>query len=167
VFDKLKAFVLARTPGKSDVFHFDPSLKPVDRKFVETVARDLGMGSSIEYSNEDDTKHIYVEFESDDEDDTDEYETDDEALAARDRVLNKYDNAPVVAELSNEEIEQEEKNRADQRFKKWRADYYMVRHYTHHQRCRHCMVTNYTGTRLFFLRRKWTSISTTNSKWMD
>lgn len=98
----------------------------MDRKFVETVARDLGMGSAIEYSNEDDTKHIYVEFESDDEEDTDEYEEDEEALAARDRVLNKYDNAPVVAELSNEEIEQEEKDRADQQFKKWRADYYMV-----------------------------------------
>ncbi|KAI8099060.1 exoribonuclease 1 [Halteromyces radiatus] len=128
IFEKLKEFVLAHKPGKSEALHFPPDLKAVDRRFVEMVSDDLGLEAAIEYSNEDDSKHVYVEInESDESDESEETEdeVDEEAIAARDRVFNKYDNAPVVAELSAEEIEQQEKDKADQKFKQWRADYYM------------------------------------------
>lgn len=126
LFERIKEFVLAHKPGKSEALHFPPDLNTVDRRFIEVIAKDLGLQSSIEYSNEDDSKHIYVEFDDSDEDFTED-DLDEEDMEARNRVLKKYENAPTVAELSQEEIEKQEKEKAEVAFKQWKSDYYMVR----------------------------------------
>lgn len=127
LFERIKEFVLAHKPGKSEALHFPPDLNTVDRRFIEVIAKDLGLQSSIEYSNEDNSKHIYVEFDDDSDEDYTENDIDEEDIEARNRVLKKYEDAPTVAELSQEEIEKKEKEKAEIAFKQWKTDYYMVK----------------------------------------
>ncbi|KAF7721539.1 hypothetical protein EC973_004513 [Apophysomyces ossiformis] len=127
IFEQVKEFVLAHKPGATESYHFPAGLRARDRKFIETLARDLGLHYATEYSNEDGSKHVYVEFyenEEGTEEDTEE-EMDEEAIAARDRVLDKYEKASLVPDvLSEEEISRMEKEKFEAGFKEWKAAYY-------------------------------------------
>lgn len=110
---------------------FDFPFKARDRKFMLKLCKDLNMTCDI-VSNSDKTTDVELIFDYDldtttDEDDgSDKSSIDEEAIAARDRVLNKYQNAEVIPEkVSREDIEREEKAKFEADLKQWKADYYM------------------------------------------
>lgn len=73
---------------------------------------------------------MYIEFEENEEGEEDVSsveELDEEALAARDRVLAKYENATVVKDMmTEEELNRREKERFDADFAEWKREYYKV-----------------------------------------
>lgn len=130
LFAQIKSFIMEHSPANPGQLHFKPSLKARDRKFIENVADDFGLHYAIEYSNEDNSKHVYIEFEENEEGEEDVSsveELDEEALAARDRVLAKYENATVVKDMmTEEELNKREKERFDADFAEWKREYYKV-----------------------------------------
>ncbi|KAI8137507.1 XRN 5'-3' exonuclease N-terminus-domain-containing protein [Fennellomyces sp. T-0311] len=127
LFGQIKEFILEHSPANPGQLHFPSNLKARDRRFIEVAANDFNLHYATEYSNEDNSKHVYIEFEENEEgeEDVSEEEMDEEALAARDRVLAKYETARVIKdELTEEELYriEEEKYYADH--KEWKRQYY-------------------------------------------
>ncbi|KAI8388238.1 exoribonuclease 1 [Radiomyces spectabilis] len=126
LFFQVREFVLEHQPGKAESYHFPPNIKARDRKFIEELARKLGLMYATEYSNEDGTKHVYIEFyENETEDDDEEVSEDEEAIAARDRVLKKYESAEIISDTqTEEELDRIEKEKYEKGLKEWKAYYY-------------------------------------------
>ncbi|KAL0087236.1 XRN 5'-3' exonuclease N-terminus-domain-containing protein, partial [Phycomyces blakesleeanus] len=126
IFKNIKAFVLAHKPGKTEALRFDPEeTKESDKKFIQNVARDLGLNYVSRYNDQDGSKELFIEFFESDESDESEDELDEEAILARDRVLNKYARAHVVTDTKTEEdLERQEKETYDNGFKEWKSRYY-------------------------------------------
>ncbi|KAI7872693.1 XRN 5'-3' exonuclease N-terminus-domain-containing protein [Spinellus fusiger] len=125
LFLKIKAYVLENTPAKAGVLRFSYDMKPPDRKFIETLARQLSLHCVTETSNQDGSKSIMIHFYQSDESEEEE-EIDEEAIAARDRVLAKYAKAQINHDPEAEaELERQEKERHDMGVKEWKANYYM------------------------------------------
>ena len=129
IFGQIKEFILEHSPANPGQLHFPANLKARDRRFVEVVAKEFNLHFATEYSNEDNSKHVYIEFEENEEgeEDASEEEIDEEALAARDRVLAKYENARVIKdELTEEELSRIEQEKYEADHKEWKRQYYWV-----------------------------------------
>lgn len=128
LFERIKEFILEHSPANPGSLHFEPELNARNRKFVEKVAFDFGLHFATEYSNEDNSKHVYIEFEENEEGEEDtEEELDEEAIAARDRVLAKYENATIIPDvLTEEELRKQEQEEFEAGFKEWKREYYRV-----------------------------------------
>lgn len=132
LFRQIKEFIMTHSPANPGALHFPPELKARDRAFIERVAEDFNLHFATEYSNEDDSKHVYIEFHENEEgeEDTSEEddETDEEAIAARDRVLQKYENAQTIPDqLTEEEFNQQEQEKYEEGLREWKREYYHVR----------------------------------------
>ena len=122
---------MEHSPANPGQLHFPASLNARDRRFIEIVANDFNLHHSTEYSNEDNSKHVYIEFfenEEGEEDTSEEDEDyDEEAIAARDRVLEKYENAKVIKDgMTEEELSRIEQEKYDADHKEWKRQYYLV-----------------------------------------
>lgn len=115
LYEQVKKFVLERP---EDALHFPSTLPKGDTHFVKTLAQKLGLHSAIEFAESTKTSHIYIDFEESEEDDTD----DEESQAAIQRVLKKYEKAPVEEEQPEDNLE--DKELFDQKFLEWKQDYY-------------------------------------------
>ncbi|KAI7852090.1 XRN 5'-3' exonuclease N-terminus-domain-containing protein [Circinella umbellata] len=130
LFAKIKEFIMEHSPANPGQLHFPASLNARDRRFIETVANDFNLHHSTEYSNEDNSKHVYIEFYENEEGEEDtseeDEEFDEEAIAARDRVLQKYENAKVIKdEMTEEELSRIEQEKYDGDHKEWKRQYYL------------------------------------------
>lgn len=110
--------------GNGTTLEFDFPFKARDRKFIVKLSKDLNMTCDI-VSNPDKTTDVELMFDYDLEDSDSEESIDEEAIAARDRVLKKYEDAEIISDtISREDIEREEKAKFDAELKQWKADYY-------------------------------------------
>lgn len=129
IFREISNYLLGDKPGKGQTFHFNLPFKARDKKFVDKLAKDLNMSCHIDFDQEDKSTYVELSFDSDDDEiegESEESEIDEEAIAARDRVLKKYENAEIIPEnMSKEDIEREEKDKFEAGLKQWKADYYM------------------------------------------
>ncbi|RUS21744.1 hypothetical protein BC938DRAFT_475360, partial [Jimgerdemannia flammicorona] len=130
IYDQIKHFVLDR-PRTSRSLHFPPEYPARDRHFIQTVAKDFGLRHAVEYSSTDESKHVYLEFEEEDEEDEDEDEDEEntseeeEATEAWERVMKKWENAEIVADvITEEEREERERKRVEEGMRAWKKDYY-------------------------------------------
>ena len=124
IFRAASDYLLKEKTGNGTTLEFDFPFKARDRKFVDKLAKDLNMTCDI-VSNPDKTTDVELMFDYDVEP-TDSESEDEEAVAARDRVLKKYEEAEIMPEtVSREDVEREEKLRFDSELKQWKADYYM------------------------------------------
>ncbi|KAI9471931.1 MAG: exoribonuclease 1 [Benjaminiella poitrasii] len=127
IFRQVNNYLLSEKPGKGTTLHFDMPFKARDKKFTIKLAQELNMACHIDYDNMDKSTYVELSFDSDDDenDDTEESDLDEEAIAARDRVLRKYENAEIIPDaLKKEDLEREEKEKYEAGFKQWKADYY-------------------------------------------
>ncbi|KAI9319772.1 XRN 5'-3' exonuclease N-terminus-domain-containing protein [Dichotomocladium elegans] len=129
-FQQIQKFITEHSPSNPGQLHFDASLKARDRKFIENIARDFGLHYATEYSVEDNSKHVYIEFNENEEGEEDPSSSEDlldeEAIAARDRVLAKYQNATVIKDtMTDDEINQREQEKYESDMKEWKRQYYM------------------------------------------
>ena len=100
------------------------TLKAADRKFVEDLASDLHVDwKTVEDSQRD--RHLRLSFPErevfDDEDD--DYEEDEEAQLALNRVLKRYENAKV-ADVSAEDAKNAANKKYEEKFQEWKNKYY-------------------------------------------
>jgi 5'-3' exoribonuclease 1 len=115
---------LVNTPKVRSV-NFDRGFKASDKKFLKELGRDLNMTFRVVHNPEDRSTNVLFEYDTDDDSEP-ESELDEEAMFARDRVLNKYDRAEIIpANMTKEDIKREEDEKLDTVFKQWKADYYM------------------------------------------
>lgn len=120
IFRQVSNYILNERTGNGTTLEFDFPFKARDRKFVEKLTKDLTMTCDIT-SNPDKTTDVEIMFVYDIE----SMESDEEAIAARDRVLKKYEEAEIIPDKVNrEDIEREEKAKFDAALKQWKADYY-------------------------------------------
>lgn len=121
IFRQVSNYLLNEKPGNGTTLEFDFPFKSRDRKFVDKLAKDLNMTCDI-VANPDKTTDVELMFDYDiDSEDS----VDEEAIAARDRVLKKYQDAEIISEnINREELEREEKEKFEVGLKQWKADYY-------------------------------------------
>ncbi|CAO3701777.1 unnamed protein product [Rhizopus microsporus] len=135
IFGKIRDFLV--TPPKlntESTLHFAFPLKSRDKKFLDKLTKELNMSYVYAWSQSHQMTEVELSFThnlyADDTDDSpsttsEESDVDEEAIAARDRVLKKYENAEIIPEeVSREQIEREEKAKFEAAFKQWKADYY-------------------------------------------
>ncbi|KAI9007521.1 XRN 5'-3' exonuclease N-terminus-domain-containing protein [Phycomyces nitens] len=122
IFESVKEFALKHKPGEK--LRLDLQLKNADETFIATLCRDLGFVFAVN-PKKDNIKEVVIEFCDDDESETEVENWDEEAIIARDRVLNKYEKASVISNPEEEELaEKQRKERYDAGFKEWKARYY-------------------------------------------
>jgi 5'-3' exoribonuclease 1 len=131
IFRQVSNYLLSGHTGKGTTIHFEMPFKARDKKFIDKLARDLNMSCHLDYDETDKSTYAELAFDSDDDfDDEEEAESepseiDEEAIAARDRVLKKYQEAQIIPDaLSKEDIAREEKEKFEAGLKQWKADYY-------------------------------------------
>lgn len=131
IFRQVNNYLLKSKPGKGTTLHFDMPFKARDKKFMDKLAQDLNMSCHFDYDESDKSTYVELSFDSDadiedeNEDASEESSVDEEAIAARDRVLKKYENAEIIPEnITREEIEREEKEKYEAGLRQWKADYY-------------------------------------------
>jgi len=113
IYEQIKNFVISKG---QNALHFPSDYPARDRKFIQNLAADLGIRHAIEYHEVNNEKHVYVEFNSDSEDEAD----------SREGVWKKYEEADIVDE-SQINIEEMEKQKYEERFDKWKKDYYLTK----------------------------------------
>ncbi|CAG8482069.1 11267_t:CDS:10 [Paraglomus occultum] len=113
IYQQIKTFVISKD---QEALHFPPDYPARDRKFIQNLAADLGIRHAIEYHEVNNEKHVYVEFNSDSEDEDD----------SREGVWKKYEEADIVddSQINTEAIE---KQKYEERFDKWKKDYYLTK----------------------------------------
>ncbi|KAI7907128.1 exoribonuclease 1 [Cokeromyces recurvatus] len=126
IFRQVNNYLLSEKPGKGTTLHFDMPFRARDKRFLIKLAQELNITCHIDYDETDKSTYVELSFDSDDsDDDNEESEVDEEAIAARDRVLKKYENAEIISDnLTKEEIEREEKEKYEAGLKEWKANYY-------------------------------------------
>ncbi|KAJ3296851.1 hypothetical protein HK104_001092 [Borealophlyctis nickersoniae] len=120
LYDQIKSFVLTRTEGAR--LSFSTNMPARDRKFIIRAANDLGLSHTIDSLGEgkgEHQHHIIIEWDEDDD------EEDEESNEARQRVLRRYDGAPIIDEEEvAANLEAEEKRKLDEEFANWKREYY-------------------------------------------
>ncbi|KAK9767450.1 exonuclease II Exo2 [Basidiobolus ranarum] len=111
LYEEIKKFYVVHN---QESLHFSPDLSAKDRGFIQTVAKDLGLLYAVEFHDDVKTRHAYVEFDTEDEE-----ETDDSVSPA----LKKYD-AAIVSDDSVNQLEVEEKARFEEKYREWKSYYY-------------------------------------------
>ncbi|CAO3677979.1 unnamed protein product [Rhizopus stolonifer] len=108
------------------VLRYDYPFKPRDKSFVKRLTKDLTLSHMLTWIEAQQTTELELIFRNvATEDTSEESELDEEALAARDRVLKKYENADIVPEeVDKEQVEREEKEQFDNALRQWKAEYY-------------------------------------------
>lgn len=129
IFRQVSNHLLKSKTGKGTTLHFDMPFKARDRKFMDKLAQDLNMSCHLDYDESDKSTYVELSFDSDEDENEDdvseESSVDEEAIAARDRVLKKYEDAEIIPEnISREDIEREEKEKFEAGLKQWKVDYY-------------------------------------------
>jgi 5'-3' exoribonuclease 1 len=130
IFRQVSNYLLSGHTGKGTTIHFEMPFKARDKKFIDKLARDLNMSCHLDYDETDKSTYAELAFDSDDdfneeEEESEVSEIDEEAIAARDRVLKKYQDAQIIPEtMSKEDIAREEKEKFEAGLKQWKADYY-------------------------------------------
>jgi 5'-3' exonuclease len=90
------------------------------------VANDLGLHYAVEYEDGGSKKHVYIDFPENEEGEEDETE-DEEDIAARQRILDKYEKAEVIDNVvTEEERDQQETQRQEEQIRLWKSRYYEV-----------------------------------------
>ncbi|KAG0744718.1 hypothetical protein G6F57_009444 [Rhizopus arrhizus] len=118
--------------ASGSVLRFSFPFKNRDKNFIKKLAKELNMNHMVTWHQAQKMTELELIFshqlDADDQtSDTtsEESEIDEEAIAARDRVLKKYENADIVPEdIDREQIEKEEKAQFEAAFEQWKAEYY-------------------------------------------
>ncbi|CAI2164057.1 10835_t:CDS:10 [Funneliformis geosporum] len=109
IYNQIKKLVVTRA---SDSIHFPVDYPARDRKFIQDLAKDLGIKCLVEYDEDTEDKHLYVEGDG----------SEDEM---RYKVFKKYEEAKVVDEEEDvESFEERERQNDEEKFIKWKRDYY-------------------------------------------
>ncbi|GAA5803816.1 hypothetical protein HPULCUR_009301 [Helicostylum pulchrum] len=120
IFRQVVNYILNERTGNGTTLEFDFPFKARDRKFTEKLAKDLNMTCDT-VPNPDKTTDVELMFA----DEVAALDLDEEAVAARDRVLKKYQDAEIIPDkINREDIEREEKAQFDTALKQWKAGYY-------------------------------------------
>lgn len=92
-----------------------------DRAFLLKLAKDLGLGHTIEVADGTSSHMLILELEEDDD------ESDEESMDARQRIFKRYDKMEAVDEEQiAADLEAEKKVLIDKEFIDWKASYYRV-----------------------------------------
>ena len=97
-----------------------PTLPARDRKFVQQLATDLHLQWS---TKEDQEGNRFIQLEFAPTTEAEESEEDEESQLAITRVLKRYENA-TVEEMTDEQAQQNMKQKYDQKFHEWKNTYY-------------------------------------------
>ena len=138
IFNQVKTFVLEnRSIPSSEFRNAELSMPNVfsagERAFLTNLAQDLHLTLSWdEYDDEDQNLvvlHLPEVLESplDDEDSESDSPDDEEATAAVDRVLRKYEKAKMLTENVQDNFDSREELRLKQKMDEWKQAYYWVR----------------------------------------
>lgn len=144
IFKKVKAFVMEKRVGSLASRTAKLSLPNVfpakDRTFITKLSADLHLSVAWdEYDDEDqnlvtwrfpgafdDDDDEVVEGESADESGWEDAEDDEEAIAAVDRVLKKYEKANVTDSDDEGSFDERHERMVKERMDRWKRDYYRV-----------------------------------------
>ncbi|KAI9256901.1 exoribonuclease 1 [Sporodiniella umbellata] len=103
---------------------FNYPFKNRDKKFIKKLTKELYLDHMITYTDVEKTTVLELIFHGAGND-SEESEMDEEALNARDRVLDKYESADIVSEEANtEEGEKGDQERTKEAMKLWKTEYY-------------------------------------------
>ncbi|KAI9747734.1 MAG: hypothetical protein M1815_003933 [Lichina confinis] len=136
IFGKVRSFVGGRFDGdaaRKRVLDMPSTLPARDRKFVEDLADNLGLGWKT-LKDEDDESFLQLRLpgkpgadnEGGDDDEDDDESEDEEAHLAIMRVVKRYENAPVV-DLTAERAQADMESRYHARFLSWKDKYYTTK----------------------------------------
>ncbi|CAM0141184.1 unnamed protein product [Umbelopsis sp. WA50703] len=125
ILQQIKEFAFKRHGHQENpALHFPSDYRAGDRHFIETVANDLGLHYAVEYEDGGSKKHVYIDFPENEEGEEDETE-DEEDIAARQRILDKYEKAEVIDNVvTEEERDQQETQRQEEQIRLWKSRYY-------------------------------------------
>ena len=137
IFNQVKTFVLEnRSAPSSELGNAELSMPNVfsagERAFLTNLAQDLHLTLSWdEYDDEDQNLVVLrlpgvLESPLDDEDSESDSPDDEEATAAVDRVLRKYDKAKMLMEDAQDNFDSREELRLKQKMDEWKQGYYLV-----------------------------------------
>lgn len=152
VFDKVKAFVLQHRQGSSPSalraarLALPNDFPARDRQFIDTLSADLHLSVQWDEYDENDTNLVTWRFPSslsgaDEKEvaeeadgnakqpDDDDSEDDAEARAAVDRVLKKYEKAPVMDKDAEGTFDERHAQAVKEKMDEWKRGYYQVRIY--------------------------------------
>ena len=125
---KIKKFidhVMEKIPSETASFDLPSSLNATDRKFVQELAEDLGLGWRTEEGEEGD-RHLQLSApgkRSLHNQAADDSDNEEESQIALHRVLKRYEAAKVV-DISAEEAKQQMDQKYEEMFKSWKDRYY-------------------------------------------
>ena len=138
IFNQVKTFVLEnRSIPSSELRNAELSMPNMfsagERAFLTDLAQHLHLTLSWdEYDDEDQNLVVLrlpgvLESPLDDEDSESDSPDDEEATAAVDRVLRKYDKAKMLMEDVQDNFDSREELRLKQKMDEWKRAYYWVR----------------------------------------
>ena len=125
IFKDIKKFFIS--PANKDTatrqpFDLPTTLPARDRKFVQQLATDLNLQWSTK-EDEEGNRYIQLEFPTALKNEDSEEEDDEESHLAVTRVLKRYENAKVE-ETTDEQAQQDMKQKYDEKFQDWKDTYY-------------------------------------------
>ena len=137
IFHQVKAFVLEnRSMPSSELRNIDLSMPNVfsarERALLVNLAQDLHLTLSWDEYDDDDQNLVVLRFPGalesplDDEDSESDSQDKEEAAAAVDRVLGKYDKAKILMEDADDNFDSREENKLKQKMDEWKRTYYRV-----------------------------------------
>ena len=137
IFNQVKTFVLENRSGPtSELRDAELSMPNMfsagERAFLTNLAQDLHLTLSWdEYDDEDQNLVVLrlpgvLESPLEDEDSENDSSDDEEATAAVDRVLRKYDKAKMLMENTQDNFDSREELRLKQKMDEWKQGYYWV-----------------------------------------
>ena len=139
IFSQVKAFVLEnRSVSSSELRNAELSMPNIfsagERTFLTNLAQDLHLTLSWDEYDDEDQNLVILYFPGalepplDGEDSESDSQDEDEATAAVDRVLRKYDKAKVLTENFEDDFDSREELRLKQKMDEWKRTYYWVWH---------------------------------------
>ncbi|CAG8607588.1 8358_t:CDS:10, partial [Racocetra fulgida] len=115
IFKQVKELVESRSEKP---IHFPVDYPARDRIFIQNLAKDLAIQHSVEYHEDGEDKHVYVEYDSEDE-------SEEEMKEMREKVFKKYENAEIIDDDDVEAFEEKERQQYEAKFIDWKKEYYM------------------------------------------
>ncbi|CAG8688657.1 9885_t:CDS:2, partial [Cetraspora pellucida] len=115
IFRQTKELVESRSEKP---IHFPVDYPARDRIFIQNLAKDLAIQHSVEYHEDGEDKHVYVEYDSEDE-------SEEEMKEMREKAFKKYENAEIIEEDDVEAFEEKERQQYETKFIDWKKEYYM------------------------------------------
>ncbi|CAG8710122.1 28270_t:CDS:10, partial [Gigaspora margarita] len=115
IFRQMKELVESRS---EEPIHFPVDYPARERTFIKNLAKELAIQHSIEYHEDGGDKHVYVEYDSEDE-------SEEEMKEMREKIFKKYENAEVIEDEDVEAFEEKERQQYEAKYMDWKKEYYL------------------------------------------